>query len=571
MKLPIGYDNFGKIIENKLDFVDKSLFIQDILDDKATEVAVITRPRRFGKTFNLSMLHHFLAPKVQGKDTQGLFDQLKIAQAGEEYLAHQGKYPVISLTFKDLKHDGFQTAYDKLYEVIINLYDDYNELFDSHQLTTNQKKFCEIILSRKASQAQLEISLQVLTECLFKHYGQKPYLLIDEYDIPLQAGYINNYYDKIVSLVRNLLSAALKSNPFLQKAVITGILRVAKESLFSGLNNIKVYSVLSSQYSEYFGFTKDEVDSLLRRAKLEHKKEEIQNWYNGYQVGNTVIYNPWSIVNCIQQGGELEPYWVNTSDNKLVRDLLIKSSEPFKDQFELLMRGEPIERIIDEHMVFGDLKVAESGIWNLLLMSGYLKPVSYVKTDQGKFYQLAIPNREVRNLYRQIIELWLSNGYGIEWYNEFLRSLLVGDINNFKEHLNRIMLHTASTHDIAKEPEAFYHGLMLGLTASLYNNYETKSNKESGLGRYDFLILPKDIHKLGIILEFKSINPSSQKKDFEKTLAESLDVAAAEALQQIDRLHYIAELEQRGVKNILKIGIAYCGKRFSLAHAKVTT
>jgi Predicted AAA-ATPase/PD-(D/E)XK nuclease superfamily len=571
MKLPIGYDNFGKIIENKLDFVDKSLFIQDILDDKATEVAVITRPRRFGKTFNLSMLHHFLAPNVQGKDTQGLFDQLKIAQAGEEYLAHQGKYPVISLTFKDLKHDGFQTAYDKLYEVIINLYDDYTELFDSHQLTTNQKKFCEIILNRKASQAQLEISLQVLTECLFKHCGQKPYLLIDEYDTPLQAGYINNYYDKMVSLVRNLLSAALKSNPFLQKAVITGILRVAKESLFSGLNNLKVYSVLNSQYSEYFGFTKDEVDSLLRRAKLEHKKEEIQNWYNGYQVGNTVIYNPWSIVNCIQEGGELEPYWVNTSDNKLVRDLLIKSSEPFKDQFELLMRGEPIERIIDEHMVFGDLKVAESGIWNLLLMSGYLKPVSYVKTDQGKFYQLAIPNREVRNLYRQIIELWLSNGYGIEWYNEFLRTLLVGDINNFKEHLNRILLHTASSHDIAKEPEAFYHGLMLGLTASLYNNYETKSNKESGFGRYDFLILPKDINKLGIILEFKSINHSSQKKDFEKTLAGSLDVAAAEALHQIDRLHYIAELEQRGVKNILKIGIAYCGKRFSLAHAKVTT
>jgi hypothetical protein len=400
---PIGTENFGRIIHRKLDFVDKSLLIKEIFDDKGTDILVITRPRRFGKTLNLSMLNYFLAENVIGEPTKGLFEHLKIAKLGNAYMQHQGKYPVLSVTFKDIKALNYESAYESLSKLISDLYLAHYELLSSDYLNNLHKKNFERICEKKANVSELKSSIKDLAQYIYLHYKIKPWLLIDEYDTPIQSGYINGYYDEIIDFMRGLFGVTLKTNPYLEKAIITGILRVAKESLFSGVNNLKVYSILNSKYSEYFGFTENEIDEILKKSCLSDKAEEIKQWYNGYQVGETIIYNPWSIVNCINEKGTLQPYWVNTSDNQLIKDLLKESTLKFKHEFELLLNGESIEKLIDERMVFQYLKNNPSSVWSLLLMAGYLKPVSSHETYQGTLAKLAIPNKEVRNLYRQII------------------------------------------------------------------------------------------------------------------------------------------------------------------------
>jgi Predicted AAA-ATPase/PD-(D/E)XK nuclease superfamily len=565
--LPIGYDNFRDVVDQRLTFVDKSLFIKDFLDDKGTQVVLITRPRRFGKTLNLSMLQHFFAAEVHGKPTKYLFTGLKITQQDPRYLQHQGKYPVIALSFKDIKQNSFKDSLEKFSELFVSVYDEHNYLLNSARITDTQKRFFESVLKREASQPQLENTLRFLTECLFKyHEGTKPLLLIDEYDTPIQSSYSNKHYDQMVGFMRGLFSAGLKSNPYLYRAVLTGILRISKESLFSGLNNLEVYSLLRPEYSQYFGFTEEEVMQLLKEGDLEEKLEEIREWYNGYQVGNTVVYNPWSIVNCIKRTGLLQPYWVNTSDNTLVKDLLIQSSTQFKHDFELLLEGKAIKKFIDENFVFSELKGNQAAVWSLLLMTGYLKVVSSQETSQGTLCQLQIPNQEIRSLYRKIIEQWLSNGKGVEWYNEFLNHLLTGNVKGFEDSLQNIMLQTTSVHDLAREPEAFYQGLMIGLTASLdKRDYEKKSNRESGYGRYDILIVPKDSNNLSIILELKSVKSQKKKENLKLLLQQE----AKEALVQIDKNEYSAELKQRGINNVLKIGLAFCGKEFCVARSFV--
>ncbi len=550
MMLPIGFDNFGKVIEEKLDFIDKSLFIKDVFDDKSTAVAVITRPRRFGKTLNLSMLHHFLSSRVYGRETKDLFKHLDIAEH-PSYMENQGKYPVVFVTFKDIKHASFKEAYEDLIELFVNTYEEHNYLLDSKKISDTRKYYYEKVLRGEINQAQVKNALKILTECLFKHHGVRPWLLIDEYDTPIQAGYVNGYYKGIINLMRGVFSGALKSNNYLEKAVITGILRVAKESLFSDVNNLEVYSLLRNEYAQYFGFTEEEVDNILKVSSLSGKSTEIKDWYNGYQVGQTVIYNPWSIANCVKRHGKLEPYWVNTSDNQLIKDLLKRSSLIFKRDFEFLVDGNTIEKLIDERMVFQYLNNNVDSVWSLLLMAGYLKPTSLRDTDQGIFAKLAIPNREVRNLYRQIVEQWLSNGYGIQWYNAFIESLLCGKIKEFKDHLDKVLLQIVSFHDSAKEPEAFFHGLLLGFIASLQASYEIKSNRESGLGRFDIMIIPKDKSKneAGVIIELKIKNED-----------ESLAEAAKRALLQIEQKKYGEEFNQRGIKKVIQIGVGFKGK-----------
>jgi hypothetical protein len=561
MDLPIGYDNFRDIIDQKLTFVDKSLLIKSFLDDKGTQVTLITRPRRFGKTTNLSMLHHFFAEEVLGKPTKDLFTGLKIMQQGSEYLQHQGKYPVIALSFKDVKDGSFQSAYDNLCNLLSRTYAEHLLLLDSPKLTSRQKMDFEAIYERKAEESQVRSSLLDLCNCLYQHYGEKVILLLDEYDTPIQSGYAHGYYDKIVGLIRHLLGASLKSNPYLHRAVLTGILRISKESLFSGLNNIEVYSLLRCEYSQYFGFTEAEVASLLKESGLAAELKEVRAWYNGYQVGNTVVYNPWSITNCIKRKGLLKPYWVNTSDNLLIKHLLVKSSTKFKHEFELLLEDKVVEKYIDENFVFPEINSSEAAVWSLLLMTGYLKVVASQETLQGSLCQLKIPNQEIRNLYRNIIEVWLSNGKGVEWYNEFIHNLLEGNVAAFKDNLSDIMLQTASVHDLAREPEAFYQGLMIGLTASIdKREYEIKSNRESGIGRYDIVIIPKDIHKLAILFELKSVKTSKQDED----LSLLLQQAAKEALLQIDKKVYDAEMQQRGINHVLKMALAFSGKVFHL-------
>lgn len=570
MRLPIGQSDFRKVIEGGFDFVDKTNLISAVLRSTA-EVILITRPRRFGKTLNMSMLRHFFAPEVCGQPTKDLFKNLKICQAGTDILQHQGKYPVIFLTFKDVKEKSFEAVYKKIYQLIIKVYEEFSYLLDNSFLSERQKEYFRRLLKGEANQAELENSLQELTDFLFQHHGTKSIILIDEYDTPIQSGYLRGYYDEVISFFRNFFGSALKDNPYLFKAVLTGILRISRESLFSGLNNLKVHSVLHPQFSSFFGFTEEEVNQLLHKAALQDKLENIKHWYNGYQMGGTILYNPWSIVNCIEDGGVLKPFWVNTSDNALIKDLLLKSSLKFKDKFEILLHSLPLKQVIDENFVFPDLnKNRDLAIWSLLLMTGYLTVGAYEDTNRGPLCQLSIPNQEIRNLYQVIIEQWLANGYGLDWYEEFLNHLLNGDMEEFQKGLRHIMEHIVSVHDVGKkEPESFYHGFMIGLTASLAGDkhYETRSNRESGYGRYDYLILARDPNKLSILLEFKQISLPTSKKEGEEH-QNILDKAAEEALLQIDQQAYFTEFKQRNLTNILKIGLAFSGKRFRIAYAR---
>jgi len=573
--LPIGYDDFGKITEKKLNLVDKSLFIKELLDDEKTEVVVITRPRRFGKTLNLSMLQYFFSPEVIGQSTKGLFENFNIAKAGKKYMDHQGKYPVVFMTLKDIRDHDYDTAYMKFCALMRRVYADYRYLMKSTALYDDEKQLFERILLKNANKEEVCGALRTLTEYLYRHHGVKPWLLIDEYDTPLQSAYLNGYYDKMIDLIRDFFGSAFKTNPCFGRAVITGILRISKESLFSGVNNLEVYSVLNPKYSEYFGFTEKEVSDLIQQFHLEEYSDEIRDWYNGYQFGDTTIYNPWSMVHCLQQEDRrFMPHWIGTSGNELVKDLMVKSNTEFKRHFESLLQGLPVQRLIDENMVFADLnKNHEIAVWTLLLMSGYLKVTKRENVDQGMLCMVAIPNREVRILYRQVIEQWLANGHGVMWYNDFLKSLLMGDIAHFREQLKELMEETISHHDVTKKSEAFYHGLMIGLTASFgadKKNYEFKSNRESGYGRYDYLIMPVDPNHFTILLEFKKVVKDDFTEETEfKDVSVQLEKAALDAITQIHTQGYLAEVKQRGRKNIILIGLSFLGKHFCIREERV--
>lgn len=572
MQLQIGTDNFGKTRVNNLTFVDKTLFIKEILDNKGIEVSIITRPRRFGKSFNLSTLHHFLAPEVNNLKTADLFIGLKIAEIDNgHYMQQQGKYPVIMLSFKDAKSITFAAVIIDLQDHMKEVFRNYQYLKISTKLSQEEKDlFISYFKAKDRLIPDLKTSLRLLCELLYKHHGVKPWLLIDEYDTPIQLGYLNNYYDEIVGLMRNMLGGALKTNPYLDRAVITGILRIAKESLFSDLNNPKAYSILQSQYNQYFGFTETEVHDLLQAANLNNKTAEVKRWYNGYIFGGTTVYNPWSIVNCIDEKGLLQAYWVNTGDDKLIKDILTNSDPELKKQFSLLLQDEEIIQEIDENMVFENLKTNKLAVWSLLLMSGYLKVVHLTLNDRGdKICHCAIPNLEVKVRYQKMIESWLSNNDDSgSWYRNFLGNLLKGDVESFKQDFSQVLAKIVSVHDTARNPENFYHGFMLGLTASLRNEeYTVKSNKESGYGRYDIVILPKDLTKYAIIFEFKSLQTSQSIKNSNniKEMKILLAQSAQTALAQIAQKQYLTEIKQCGYQNILKLGLAFSNKHFSLA------
>ncbi|OGT22205.1 MAG: hypothetical protein A3C55_05525 [Gammaproteobacteria bacterium RIFCSPHIGHO2_02_FULL_42_13] len=554
MKLPIGYDNFREIIDHQLDFVDKSLFIKDILDDITTKVSLITRPRRFGKTLNLSMLQHFLAAEADHEPTAGLFDNLKIARvANGAYLKHQGQYPVIALTLKDVKHSSFSDALKAIALIMQKTFNQYYELLSRSEILPNEKNAFLRIVNLQADQIELMQSLAFLSTLIFKCYGKKPWLLIDEYDTPIQSGYLYNHYDEMIGFMRGMFGAALKTNPNFERAVITGILRVAKESLFSGLNNLKVCSILDERYSEYFGFTEEEMTALLEQADLLSQADEIKKWYNGYLFGKTIVYNPWSVANCLNEGGKLRPYWVNTSDNLLVKQLFAVADNPTKIMLESLIRNEPVETLVDEYVTFINMNMSPSAIWSLLLASGYLKAISCRPEENQLKCTLLPPNYEVSLVYRSMVKEWFFDRIGHEQYAEFVGALLKGNITDFTKMLRKFLVETFSVFDVTgTNPEKFYHGFVLGLISSTSETHLIKSNRESGYGRYDVLVMPKAGAKTtvpGLILEFKVAEKN-----------ETLLASAQEALQQIEKRHYEAELKQAGISKIIKVGLAFLGK-----------
>jgi Predicted AAA-ATPase/PD-(D/E)XK nuclease superfamily len=561
MRLPIGYDHFPDVIRHELDIVDKSLFIQEVLDHPEIQSSVITRPRRFGKTLNLSMLHAFLTPEIRGDSTRDVFKGLKIAEMGEKYLRHQGKYPVIFISFKDIKYKDFTGAYDSLRTLISNTYQDHSHLLESAHLNEGQKESFLKIFKGEATVGEVRNSLYSLSFYLHQHFGVKPWLLIDEYDTPIQAGYLCGYYDDIIQFMRALFGSALKTNTSLERAVITGILRVSKESLFSGVNNLKVYSLFNADYSQHFGFTEAEVTYILEASGLGEHSAGIKQWYNGYQIGGTVLYNPWSLVNCIYEKGSLRPYWVNTSGNDLIRHLLARGDEQIKMDLESIIHGESITALIDENMVFGDLEKDRSALWSLLLFSGYFKVIHSERKDERIQCELGVPNQEIMALYRGVIRDWFAKPIGYEQYLAFLLSLTEGRIEEFTHRLQKYLIETLSIFDASgQNPEKFYHGFILGMMVSLRETHEVKSNRESGYGRYDVMLIPKDPEQLGIILEFKTV--------FEENA--DLGIAAKQAMQQINQRNYAAELEHRGIQRILKMALVFRGKKVHVLTDQIT-
>lgn len=546
-KIPIGISDFREIIENNYYFVDKSLLIKEIIEDDS-KVILIPRPRRFGKTLNMTMLKYFF--KSIEAENINLFDNLQVSKY-ESIMRLQKSYPVIYITFKDMKHSSFENCMEAMAFLMAGIFEEFKESIYL-DCSKEEKEYFDNILARKCSLVELEMSFKILIKLLYKVMKKKPILLIDEYDVPIQQAYLNGYYTEFIGFMRNFLSGALKDNDYIEKAVMTGILRVAKESIFSGLNNIKVYSLTSSKYKQYFGFTENEVEELLEYYNIKTKLENIRYWYNGYNFGGAVIYNPWSILNYIKDIDRgLICHWINTSSNDLIKDILGKSDNKIKVDCESLIEGDSLEKRINENIVLEDVDVSSENIWSFLLFTGYLK-VSDVKNIDGNIVgKLSIPNKEVNILFKDIILGWFNKAHINEDFNDMLVALIKGDIETFDIMFSNTVEKTLSYFDVAGESEKFYHAFVLGMLVALKDSHDVKSNRESGYGRYDVMVIPKDKSKLGLIIEFKKVN---------KRRNETLEEAATKALEQIEHNKYSLELKELGIKKILELAIVFDGK-----------
>ncbi|MBS0655596.1 MAG: AAA family ATPase [Verrucomicrobia bacterium] len=556
---PVGVSDFRKLITGNFIYVDKTLGIKHVLQE--SEISIICRPRRFGKTLFMSMLQHFFADAVDAIPTKTLFHNSLLARQEPKIVEqHQGKYCVIFLTFKDLKSTNFDSAYQGIKQLLWQLYEEHIAVLDSHLLSETEKEQFRRILTKTQDFEETRTALKDLSHFIFKAYQKRVVVLIDEYDTPILSGYLENYYKDIIRFMKGFLGAGLKDNPYVIKTVLTGIIRVAKENLFSDLNNAEVYSVLRDSYSDDFGFTESEVNQLLQKTDLSHQAEDIKKWYNGYKIGTQTIYNPWSIISCLKHKGKFEPYWVNTSANELIRKILAEASAEAKIQLETLMQGGEIICPVDEHITFEDLSEDDTALWSLLLFSGYLTAQN-VQLDALSYYQcdLSIPNQEVLSLYRKQLVSSLRDRIGVKRYDAFINHLLTGNLEAFQELLNHILLQTISYFDTqGNQPERFYHGFILGLIATLHDSYHIYSNRESGLGRYDIALIPLDASRLGLVLEFKTI---ADPKD--------LETGAKEALKQTKTKLYATELLSAGIKKVLQIGMAFCGKKVAIASQQV--
>ncbi|RQN01310.1 AAA family ATPase [Clostridium butyricum] len=552
--IQVGTSNFKELIEENHFFVDKSLLIKEFVQNGA-KVILTPRPRRFGKTLNMSMIKHFF--DIENKEeNKNLFKGLKIENE-KEIMKMQGRYPVIFLSFKDQKHFNFNNLEESISILISHLFRDYEYLLDSEKLSELDKKELKRYMAKEASVIEYSGGLNVLMKFMYKHYNEKIIVLIDEYDVPLQEAFIRGYYEEALVLVRNILTAGLKDNVYLEKALVTGILRVAKESIFSGLNNLEVNTILGLNFNDKFGFEEEEVKDLLQYYDLECKMDEVKNWYNGYMFGGKVIYNPWSVLNYIKNNEQgFMPYWINSSGNELIKRLLSRGTKETKECLEELIKGNAITKIVDDHIVMKDVDEDEENIWSFLTMSGYLKPIKQ-ELIRGKIKcDLKIPNEEVHIFYENLIEKWFKESLTSQNYNTMLKALITKDIETFDEIFTEFIMRNMSYFDVSgKEPEKVYHAFVLGMIVSLNNEYEVKSNKESGYGRYDVMLIPRDASNLGIIIEFKRIKETNSK---------TIKTGIEEALKQIEENKYEAELIDRGVGDILKLAIVFKGKKVKI-------
>ena len=544
----VGAQDFEYIISNDCFYVDKTGFIKEWWDNK-DKVTLITRPRRFGKTLNMNMLERFFSVKF--KEQGEIFEKFDIWRE-EEYRKLQGRYPVIFLSFAGVKENDYEGAVYRICDIFQELYIKNYFLLDSDILTDSEKKIFERLASGIDARDAVT-ALQKLSDYLFRYYGKKTLILLDEYDTPLQEAYAGGYWEKLVYFTKSLFNNTFKTNQYLERAVMTGITRVSKESLFSDLNNLKIITTTSDKYASCFGFTEEEVFAAMDEFGMTNKAD-VKKWYDGFTIGNLKgIYNPWSIINFLDEG-KLKTYWANTSSNELVSSLLKKAGKNIKMQFEELLKYHSIKSKIDEEIVFNLLDKNENAIWSLLLASGYLK----VKSIDGDIYELELTNYEVAKMFENMIDNWFGESYGD--YNDFIKSLLNENVEEMNEYMNQIAEIMFSSFDGGKKPSArtaperFYHGFVLGLLVDLNGWYEVTSNRESGFGRYDVMLKPLNQKDNAIIIEFKIFNP---KKEI------SLEETVQAALKQIKEKEYEQTLVCQGIgkERIRKYGFAFEGKK----------
>ena len=549
----IGHQNFEEIRKNDWFYIDKTNFIREWWN-RGDSVTLITRPRRFGKTLNMSMLEQFFSVEYAGRGD--LFEGLSIWE-DEKYRKLQGTYPVISLSFANVKERNYEMTKQRIYQILIDLYNKNHFLMETALLTEEEQKYFRSI-SVDMPEVVATMAIHKMAGFLSRYYGKKVIILLDEYDTPMQEAYVNGYWEELVYFTRSMFNAAFKTNPYLERAVMTGITRVSKESIFSDLNNLKVVTTTSNEYAESFGFTEEEVFSALDEYGLSDKKAEVKKWYDGFIFGNVAdIYNPWSILNYLDTG-RITTYWANTSSNSLVGKLIREGNKNIKQNFEELMQGKKLHVRLDEQVVYNQLSEDENAIWSLLLASGYLKVVGTEFSERtGRLsYELALTNKEVKIMFENMIHGWFARGDGN--YNEFVKALLLGDLDAMNEYMNRVSLNMFSYFDTGKssfgaEPERFYHGFVLGLMVDLRERYLLTSNRESGFGRYDVMLEPKEKKDDAIILEFKVFRPGKE---------QGLEDTVQAALKQIEEKDYAAALRAKGIpqERIRKYGFAFRGK-----------
>ena len=555
-KLPIGISNFKDIIEKNYYYFDKTKFIEDILEDGA-QVKLFTRPRRFGKTLNMSMLKYFFDVRNK-EENRKLFENLKVSKS--EYFGEQGKYPVISISFRNYDKENWETGFRTIKTTIANMYAENKFLMDSLDKRELQK-FEDIWLEK--DDGDWEGSLRNLVQYLYEYYGKKVVVLIDEYDQPIIDSYIKGYYDKAISFFKSFYGLVLKDNEYLEMGVMTGILRVAKENIFSGLNNLKVHTILDDKFTEYFGVVETEVVQALEDFDLEYELDDVQKWYNGYLFGDKKVYNPWSIINFLSDK-KLRPYWVNTSGNGLIKLYLEKLKNDIFDDFSKLLKEESIVKRINDIMTFQNLEANFSkNIWNLFFHSGYLTLTKEYDVMK-KSASIKIPNKEISEMFSEMfIEVYFED---TDNFLDMTDALKNGDIDKFRVELNKILLENTGIFDVSGvHKEQFYHGLMLGLVLMLKDEYEITSNGFAGKGRYDLLLKPKNIleEQEGIIFELKIINIDNSKLNLEE-IHKKLKNECKIALKQIEEKEYASTLRNAGIEKVLKIGIAFYGKEFEV-------
>lgn len=540
--LPIGVSDF-KLATTGYYYVDKTLMIRDFLDKKPM-VSLFTRPRRFGKTLNMDMLRVFF--EKTNEDTSVYFKDKQIWQCGDYYTKHQGQYPVIFLTFKDVKSMTWEETFQKIRRLISLEFIRHNELETSSVLTAYEKEQYHLLAGDSGDEVDCQMGLQLLSLLLHKHYGRECIIIIDEYDTPIQQGHTCNFYPEIVNFMRNFFSGGLKDNPHLAFGFLTGILRVAKESIFSGMNNLKTYSILDDGYSSYFGFTEKEVKDMLRYYGKDDKYNELSEWYDGYRFGNTEIFNPWSVINYISDNCFPKAFWQSTGSNEIIGEIIQTATpEITKDLYKLLC-GEKIAAYIDTSVIYPEVQNNPYSIYSFLLVAGYLKVANIYPQSDGNFMcDVAIPNKEITFVYeKEVLNRTNQNSLAIS----ISQAIFSKDTQKLQTLLEDFMVKSISSIDGANE--GFYHGMMLGLCAILGNRYKIRSNRESGLGRFDIQLMPLAKGMPGFIFEFKHT------KD-EHT---DLSALADSALQQIETKKYDTELRDNGVNSIIRIGIAFRGK-----------